>query len=252
MMQPNLYETIFKRKSVRKYDMTPLDDEILSEIKEYANTVDRLYDNIKTEIHTVKQDELNILAPVKAPHYLVMTSENNAGYLTNAGYMLQQVDLFLSSKGIGSCYLGMAQPKKATKKGLELEFVMVLALGNPIETVHRTNITEFKRKALSEITNIVNNDQLLEVARLAPSATNSQPWYFTGGEGVIHAYCFKANLIKALVYDKMNKIDMGISLCHIGVAAEHFGKDMVFVQDKAAEDNPPKGYYYIGTVKLKF
>lgn len=251
MMKSNLYETIFKRKSVRKYDVNPLEDGILSEIKEYANTTKGLYDNIKTEIHIIKKEELNFLLPIKAPHYLLMTSENKTGYLTNAGYILQQIDLFLSSKGIGCCYVGMAQPKKAIKKGMDLEFVMVLALGNPAEPFHRIDTTEFKRKALSEITNITNSDQLLEAARLAPSATNSQPWYFTGEAGLIHAYCIKANLIKALVYDKMNKIDMGIAICHIDVAAEHFGKNMEFAYEKVAENNPPKGYYYIGTMKLK-
>lgn len=250
MQQANLYKEIFRRKSIRKYDLTPLRDEVLSEIKEYTNSVQRLFENIKTEIHIVKQDELNILIPVKAPHYIVLTSESKPGHLNNAGYMLQQVDLFLSSKNIGSCYLGMAMPTKATRKDLELEFVMVLAFGNPTEPVHRDSTDEFKRKQLSEITNTSNNEKLLEPARLAPSATNSQPWFFTGDEGVIHVFCYKAKLIKAIIYDKMNQIDMGIALCHIEIAAEHYGKNVEFVQDELGKNSTPKGYYYVGTMKL--
>jgi hypothetical protein len=251
MTNLNFFETIFKRKSVRKYNLSSLDDEMLSEIKTFVGSVGPLYENIKTEIRFGTKSEIYNLSSVKAPHYLVMTSEKTEGYLTNAGFMLQQVDLFLSSRGIGSCYLGMALPTKTTKKSSEYDFVMVLAFGNPAEAVHRSSVSEFKRKQLSEITNIANSDKLLEPVRLAPSATNSQPWYFTGGDGIIHAYCFKANLLKAFVYDKMNKVDMGIALCHMGISAEQLGKKMEFVQDKVAEENHPKGHYYIGTVILK-
>lgn len=120
----------------------------------------------------------------------------------------------------------MALPTKVTKRAFKLEFIMVLAFGNAAEPVYRTTISEFKRKPLLEITNITNDDTFLESARLAPSATNSQPWFFTGGNGVINLYCVKSNIIKAIVYDKINKIDMGIALCHIVVTANHLGKQI--------------------------
>lgn len=251
MTQLNFYESIFTRKSIRKYDTTPIEDKTLLEIEAFIKTVKTLNDNIKTEIRIVSKNEINSLLPIKAPHYLVMTSENKEGYLTNGGYMLQQVDLYLSSKGIGSCYLGMSQPTRATKKASELEFVMVMAFGNPAEPVHRANISEFKRKAFTEITNILNNDELLEPVRLAPSASNGQPWFFTGGKDVINAYCVKPSFLKAILYEKMNKIDMGIALWHLSVTAEHFGKTIEFSQKGAAQDNHPKGCYYITTVTLK-
>lgn len=247
----DLYEIIFKRKSIRKYDQSPLSDDVLSEIETFAKNTESLLKDIETEIQIISKDSLSFLLPVKAPHYLLMSSENKEGFLTNAGFILQQIDLFLSSKGIGSCYLGMAQPTRATKKNSNLEFVMVIAFGNPAEAVHRSNPSEFKRRSFEDITDIKDNGKLLEAARLAPSATNSQPWYFTGEKDVIHAYCIKSNLLKALVYDKMNKIDMGISLCHIAVAAEHNGGKVEFLHDTTASNNPPKGYYYIGTLSIK-
>lgn len=247
MIQANLYETIFKRKAVRKYDLKPLNDNTLSTITDYVKSLKPLYDGIKTEMRIVGQDEVKLLVSGKAPHYLLLYSENKEGYLTNAGYMLQQVDLFLSSKGIGSCYVGMGKPAKASA---ELEYVIMLAFGNPTEPVHRADSSEFKRKSLLQITNVVGNDKLLETARLAPSATNSQPWFFTGSNGIIHAYCVKPNMIKALLYGKMNKIDMGIALCHIAVAAAHEGKEIAFVHDEKALANHPKGYYYVVTVQF--
>jgi hypothetical protein len=251
MIQSNLFEAIFKRKSIRKYDLTPLDDKLLLEIEAFISKVEPLYNNIKTEIRIVAKDGVNILVPVKAPHYLVMTSEKKEGYLTNAGYMLEQVNLFLSTNDIGSCFLGMAQPTKATKKSSKFEFVIALALGNAAEPLHRTDVSEFKRKSILQISNIIGNDQLLEPVRLAPSAINSQPWFFTGGNEVINSYCVKPNIIKAIVYEKMNKIDMGIALCHITVTAKHLDKQIEFIYDKTAEGSYPKGYYYIATAILK-
>lgn len=251
MIKENFYKTIFKRKSIRKYDLTPLEDQKLIEIKEFVSKIEPLYDNIETEIRLVQKEEINLLVPIKAPHYLMMTSQNKEGYLTNAGYMLQQVDLFLSTNGLGSCYIGMALPTKDTKSGSKLDFILILGFGNPAEEVHRESISQFKRKPLIKITDIIGSDEILEPARLAPSATNSQPWFFTGDNGVINCYCIKSNIIKALVYEKLNKIDMGIAICNITVAAKHLGKQVEVITDKAAQDDHPKGYYYIITLKLR-
>ena len=275
MEQTKLYEVIFKRKSVRKYDLALLDEKTLAEIAEFIDHVKPLFPEIKTKISIVGQEEVKVLLPIKAPHYLLFYSEEKEGYLTNAGYMLQQIDLFLSSNGLGSCYLGMAHPAKATKEinnGSGLEFVIAYAFGNATESVHRTDVSAFKRNALSEIFNftqgfelsqVANLDKILEAVRIAPSASNSQPWFFTMGNTqgntqgnnqgnvIIHAYCCKPNIIKALLYEKVNKIDMGIVFCHVGVAAKHFGNQVEFIQDQTAKANPPKGYYYNYSFKIK-
>jgi hypothetical protein len=202
-------------------------------------------------MHIVGKDEIKLLLPIKAPHYFIFYSENKDGYLTNAGYMLQQIDLFLSLNGLGSCYLGMAQPTKTAMKISEFEFVIVLAFGNATVPVHRTVISEFDRKSLLQITNIKNNNKILEVARLAPSATNSQPWFFSGSDGIINAYCMKPNLIKTIIYGKMNKIDMGIALCHIAIALQNENKEFRISFDIKANIDTPKGYYYTITIYFK-
>ena len=251
MEQNFLYEAISKRKSIRKYNPIPLDEEILAEISEYLLNVKTLFPEIKTEMRLYEQTEVKSLLPIKAPHYLLFFSESKEGYLTNAGYMLQQVDLFLSSKGIGSCYLGMAKPIKEVLKSTELEFVMMIAFGDPAEPVYRDNVSEFNRNSLPQISSNADNDNILEAARLAPSATNSQPWFFTGNIDIINVYCAKHNAIKAIIYEKLNKLDMGIALYHIDVAAEHFGKDISFEYNSTTQNKVLKGYYFIAKINLK-
>ena len=252
MEQKFLYEAISKRKSIRKYDPTPLDEETLAEISEYLMNVKTLFPNIKTEMRIYNQEEVKTLMPIKAPHYLLIFSENKEGHMTNAGYMLQQVDLFLSSNGIGSCYLGMAKPTKEVKKSTDLEYVMMLAFGDPTEPVYRDSIAEFARNSLPQISSNADNDNILEAARLAPSATNSQPWFFTGNSDIINVYCVKHNAIKAIIYEKLNKLDMGIAMCHIDIAAEHFGKVIAFDYSSSTTQNKElNGYYFITKINLK-
>ncbi|WHH57868.1 nitroreductase family protein [Petroclostridium sp. X23] len=251
MKQTNLYEAIFKRKSVRKYDLNPLDENTLAEISAYTNVLKPIDSKIKTEMMIVSQEQIKNLLPIKSPHYIVVSSENKEGYLTNVGFMLQQMDLFLSINGIGSCWVGMAKPIKAVKEGLTLEFVIAMAFGKAEEPLHRNSTQEFKRKTLSEISSGSGMEEQLEAVRLAPSATNGQPWYFVVNKDTIDAFCIKPNFIRALMYERMNKIDMGIAFCHFWLASKQLGKDIEFIHHSTAQDNPPKGYDYTATIKVK-
>lgn len=251
MNTENLYETIFKRKSIRKYDFTSLDDNTISAISEYIDNLKPMYDNIKTEMKLVSQKDLKGIAVIKAPYYIVALSEKKEGYLTNVGFMLQQMDLFLSSNGIGTCWVGMSKAAKEISESSKLEFVIVLALGKPEGPLYRSNVSEFKRKSLNQISNTIGSDDLLETVRIAPSSSNSQPWFFTKSDDIIHGYCVKSNLLKAIMYEKVNRIDMGIAMYHLWIAAKHFGKDAEIISDITAGNNPPDGYYYISSIKLR-
>lgn len=250
MNPSNLYPAIFKRKSVRNYDATPLDSDTLAGISTYTSTLIPMQDSIKTELKLVGRDDVKGLLSSKAPHYILAFSEEKGNYLVNVGFMLQQVDLYLSANGIGSCWRGLQGPAKSTKKSSNLEFVIMLAFGKPAEPVHRGDISEFDRKSLNQICTDTGMDDLLEPVRLAPSSMNNQPWFFTGGNGLLHAYCVKQGSLTPGLLKKMNAINIGIAICHAWVTANHFGKAVEFVTDEAARNNGPAGYYYVTTLKV--
>ncbi|MBP2045364.1 nitroreductase family protein [Methanobacterium aggregans] len=251
MEKKNFYDTIFKRKSIRNYDQNPLDEENISSIQEYMDNLTPLFPDIETELKIVSGDEIKTRMMKRAPHYIAVFSENKEGYLTNIGYMLQQMDLFLSDNGIGCCWQGIPKPKKEVLKSSKLEFIILLAFGKPKEALYRSSVSEFKRKSMDGITDIEGANNLLEAARIAPSATNSQPWFFTGSKNNINVYCVQSKFLKARMLKKLNQIDMGIGIFHIVTAAEHFGKSIEIIFDKTARDNPPEGYYYIVTLKIE-
>ncbi|MDD3173339.1 MAG: nitroreductase family protein [Herbinix sp.] len=249
MTNNQLYEAIFKRKSIRKYDLKPLPAETLSAVKQFANTAKPLDNSIKFEfLYLATQDVKNIL-PIKAPHYICLYSEKKENYLMNAGFLLQQLDLFLSANNLASCWLGMAKPtKQVPEQQNGLEFVIMLAFGNSNEPIHRLDTTEFIRKSMSDISNIAGGEELLEPVRLAPSASNSQPWFFSGNINEIEISREKLNLIKAPLYGKMNQIDIGIALFHLWLSLDHQGKTANFAFQKAAA---PSGYEFMVKVKVK-
>lgn len=246
MTNPELYEAIFHRKSVRRYDMEPLPESMIEEMILFAGEAEPLDADIKCEFLCIKPNRVRNLAPVKAQHYLCLYSEKKPGYLMNAGFMLQQVDLYLSAKGLGSCWLGMAKPARHIRPD-GLEYVIMLAFGKAAEQVHRSNAAEFKRNAISTISGVPDAYELLEPARLAPSASNSQPWLFRGSAREILVCRKKFNPVKAAVYGGFNQIDIGIALCHMWLSALYHGMTVLF--DFRAE-KAPRGSEFMAKVRI--
>ncbi|MDP3066803.1 MAG: nitroreductase family protein [Methanobacteriaceae archaeon] len=244
-----LYHAIFRRKSVRRYNPSPLDEKDLMEIENLLGKLEPLYPEIKTKFKVVSTEMIKTRMMKKAPHYLLAFSEKKEGYLENVGFMLQQMDLYLSQWGFGTCWQGIPKPRKEVLESSFLNYVILLTMGKPQEALHR-DITEFKRKNIEGITDLSDGLGLLEPVRLAPSSTNSQPWYFTGDNRLIHAYCRKSNALKAILVKKFNQIDLGIALYHLKLAADHQGKSVEFTVNNEAENNPPDGYYYVMSVKV--
>ncbi|MGF7117180.1 nitroreductase family protein [Methanobacterium oryzae] len=248
MKETELYETIFKRKSIRNYDLTPLDQNTLNTISTHLNDLESLYEDIKTEFKIIRTDDVKRRMMKKAPHYIAAFSEVKEGYLTNIGFMLQQMDLFLSANGIGSCWQGIPKLKKEVLESEELKFIILIAFGNPNELLYRTNVSEFKRKPLKEMNDFNGLQELLEAVRLAPSATNSQPWFLKGDDNLIHVYAIKPGFVRGLVAKKYIPIDVGIALYHLKLSAEHMGKKTEILIDKK-KDNL-SGYEYVASMKL--
>ena len=237
-----LKEMIYKRKSVRKYKSEPVDKATLEKISKACSELIPLYPEIKVKAEIIGKENVRCILPWTTPQLIAVFSEVKIGYLENIGFMFQQMDLYLESLGLGSCWLGMGKLDSyegdASADGLR--FVIMLAFGYPKEEL-RSKPSQFRRKALSEISD--SEDIRLEPARLAPSSVNSQPWYFIHKDGLIHTYCVRQGIFKNKALSKINKIDIGIALSHIYLTnPETF---IFFVTDDAPS---VKGYQYTGTV----
>jgi nitroreductase len=251
MKVDDLYTAIFKRKSIRDYELTSLDQNLLDEISDNLQSLKPMTSGIETEFRIISPDQVKRRFMKKAPHYIAAFSEAKDNYMVNVGFMLQQMDLYFSATGLGSCWMGIPKPTEEVIESSNLEFVILMEFGKSKETLHRTSVSQFNRKPLSEITDIKGADELLEPARLAPSAVNRQNWYFTGDKNLIHAYSVKPAFLRNLIGGNYFPINVGIAVCHMQIAAEHFGWKATIAFEEKKERYPPKDREYIASLEIE-
>ncbi|OPY31113.1 MAG: Nitroreductase family protein [Methanomassiliicoccales archaeon PtaU1.Bin124] len=246
MMQNELFDVIAKRRSIRKYQDRKVEGGDMKGVVDFLAQVKPLFPEIRTELRVLESATGKGLGSSIAPHFVSIFSEPKGDYLMNAGFMIQQVDLYLSSHGLGSCYQAMVKPNKDFVPPAGMECVISIVFGWPSVELHRKSLDEFKREPLSAISTVKGHDDIMQAARVAPSGRNTQSWFFTGGDGVIDQY-----YQKSLLFNDLRLIDGGIVLCHIWVAAEHAGKKVIFRKDADAAKNAPEKREYLISVHLQ-
>lgn len=236
---------IYERKSVRSFENTPVSDEIISKIKDFASGIKPLYPDIKTAFEIVDKKYVKTVCPWVTPQVISIYSQKKDGCYENVGFVFQQLELYINSLGLGACWLGLGKTDGKINSNFEkegLEFVITMAFGYPKGEAKRKTIQEFKRLCLSEISDV--SDERLNAARVAPSSVNSQPWYFVHDGDVIHTFCKRKALVNTVpLY--MNLIDIGIALSHIYVENTE-----TFQFFKANEYEKIKNCRYVGSFKI--
>ena len=222
---------IYHRKSCRSFLGQPVGSETIEKILSFE--MKPLYPQIKVRMDIVSRNQVKCICPWTTPQLIAIYSEETEGYLENIGFLFQQMDLYLQTLGLGVCWLGMGRMNPRTTTVVEgMKFVILLAFGHPKGDQLRQDLKGFKRKSLAQIADAP--DPRLEPARLAPSAVNSQPWYFTHEGDTIHVHCAKTGY----------RLDAGIALAHLYVANEGF---RFF---KAEDVGNVPGYGYVGSVTI--
>lgn len=237
----DLYSPIFTRASTRKFDPSPLPEDILSKLGDFLAEVKPLLPDVELKHEIVSGRDVKGMALPKAPHFLLISGKRHPLRNTAAGYLYQHAELWLYAQGYATRWLAGVKPKEP-----DPDYIIGIAFGKPAEPAVRKT-EEFKRKAMSEITG--GRDSRLEAARLAPSGMNGQPWYFIVDGGKIHTY-YKPNLggLLSKMYN-LTDLDVGIALCHLAVAGEHEGRTFEFAVMEEGVPAPPSGFSYVGTVK---
>ena len=235
-------DTIYSRRSCRSYNPEPLGEDVLQALSEFGKTLRPLDPEIAISWQVLPADQVRFFMPWKSPQLIAFFSENKPGYLENAGFLLQQIDLWLQKQGIGACWLGLGKLRSQVKIPEGMEFVILMAFGTPKEPLSQMP-RKFPRKAMAEISDQI--DARLECVRVAPSSTNSQPWYFTHDENRIHAFRSEAGVLRHALLGVMNRIDMGIALAHLYVENPE-----TFRYYAATPSSIPSGHSYTGSFTL--
>lgn len=205
----SLADQIGLRKSTRAFLAQPLERAVLDQILAFVATIQPLDASRRTDFRLADRSQVVRLMPGAAPHYGLLYSSDEVRDLIELGFRYQQLDLYLHSLGLGSCWLGNARPK--ADLGGDLAYQIMLGFGTARGKATRPLGTA-KRKPLAEISS--TGDSRLAAARLAPSAINQQAWYFETDGDLIHLYGQTGGL-KQWLSGRWVPIDLGIALCHV-------------------------------------
>ncbi len=239
----DLTDMISRRRSVRKYLTKPVGDGMLADLEAFLSRLTVLIPGAMTEVRIIRTSDVHFLQKWDTPHALAFFAEENSeDALLNAGFAYQQADLYLQSRGLGSCWVGLGKLKDASMICAGMRLVAVMPFGWPDGVPLRTGPADFRRKTIAEISDVP--DARLEPARLAPSATNSQPWSFTHDGEDVHVWRVKYGAVKQHTVGKWGPVDVGIALAHLSLTEPGFAF--------RREGVPPQreGFLYVGTVKL--
>lgn len=252
----NTLDAIFTGRSVRHYLQEKLEWDEIADILDYANDLPKLTDTNAVEFKLVSNIETKqgFRGPfnIKAPYYLCISSEEKEDYLLNAGYLMQQLNLFLISRGYGTCYMG-GNPGMGLKATMKYSYVVALAFGKPSAPVSpdKSEANRLPEKAVVVYKEDTSSDikQLLTAARMAPSSYNNQPWRFVVYKNRIHVFT-KKNLMLAKIFDHMKMVDMGIMLANLMMAAEELWVDVSLGKLENLKSKPLQNNEYIRTILI--
>ena len=214
-MDATYYKTIFKRKSFhlfRGVGSEKLSEAELGEIRAAWAGFEPLCPEIRTAIEIIPAAQAG---RPDGEYCVLIYSEAKDNWLMNAGYLGEQLDLWLTARNIGSLWFGMGKPEEKQFQGLDYAIMFVIRKVSD-EKLFRADMFKAKRKALGEIW---QGDTLgaAEIARFAPSAVNSQPWFVKNEDGALTVYRYKKQgrigLMPPAAVRRFNRIDLGIFLC---------------------------------------
>lgn len=269
-----LYDAIFYRKTIKRYSSKIIKKTLLEEIKKLCSNITYLNNDLNIKAHLIERGHLiHFLigkeSGVKAPHYILITSNKGEDYLQNVGFAMEKLILELTCLGVGNSWLKCQLKREDVKEFVQLDEVdseydededmvideseieypvSLLAIGYPdeYESLFRKSKRSYDRKKIKEICKEFDpkwND-VLEGVRVSPSIMNKQPWVFKVKDYGFDLY--ECNQKRRLNIDDENKISMGIVLRHFDICCKEKHLEVEYV--KKSIKNRRKKEYFISII----
>ncbi|SHH69610.1 nitroreductase family protein [Clostridium grantii] len=252
----NFIDRVNTRKSVRKYKEGSIEQEDLKKIDSIIDEVKPLDESISFKAKLVNYNQMketfkgikNMYFKVKAPHYIILTSEIKDGYKENIGFVGEQIVLQLTNLGVGSCWLGSPIDENILRNIIEMDdnqrYIIMIALGYPLEKL--SVVEQRKRISMKELMLEEKNTEhefIFKALLSAPSAVNSQPWRINFIDNRIDFYK-KNNFITNKLLGKYGELDMGIGLSHIYFASKEFGYSPKIINSNETKKFKDTEYFF--------
>lgn len=266
-------DAIYDRISTRTYEKKKLSEE---EIKIISEAIDEtklmnspfghkieFFTDFKTLDPEGEAKRIGTYGFIKnASSFVGGTIQNEFTGIVDYGYLFEYFILKLTQKGLSTCWLAGTFDRNAFSHHVKKGDIIpaITPIGYPEDKMSlRERAIRFAVKAnrrksfeemfyLNDINHPLKEDsnhplQLpLELVKLAPSASNKQPWRIIIIDNIIHFYLQETPNYNTNRPFIIQALDMGISLCHFEIGL----KDLGLNYEMNVISHPlPQGFEYI-------
>ena len=275
-------ELMKQRFSCRSYSETPIDKNIQKRLNQFCAEKTTGPFGTKSRFKLVASQEgdsealkgLGTYGFIKsASGFIIGVSKETDKHLEDFGYLMEEIILFATDLGLGTCWLGGTFTRSSFAERVSPQD------GEIIPAVTATgNIGGKPRKFDERIRKAAGSDHRLpwdqlffdgevdtplsqaeagdysmplEMLRIAPSASNKQPWRIFKDQESWHFYLqrtsgYRDNIyIAKLEIADMQRIDMGIAMCHFELATIEIGLEGTWEIKDPLRESPSDGMEYI-------
>ena len=239
-------KTVMARSSVRTYENRGLSTNEKDKLNAYIDNLTNPFSidvtfRLLEKTASADGEKLGTYGVIKgAENYIGASAADKELALEALGYSFENLILYATSLGLGTCWLGGTFNRSGFAAAMNLKegdlFPCISPVGYPtgkkrtLESVMRWvaksgqrkewNELFFKQEFSQPLTKVEAGDFAfpLEMVRLAPSAVNKQPWRIVQDKDTYHFY-----LTRTLKKDNekidLQRVDIGIAACHFHLAA---------------------------------
>lgn len=249
-----MIETIKARKSCRTYSDKPIEPERLAELRQFLASKQEAPFGGKVRFFLLDFNELEIgelknlttYGVIKgARQFIAGAVQKQPQAMEDFGYCMEKNILKATSMGLGTCWLGGTFKRSGFAGKISLGDDELLPVVSPVgyaggkrsvvDKIFRFVASSDKRKPWSELFYLHDihtpldkekagrYETPLECVRMAPSASNKQPWRVIKNRdrNAFHFYLKRTpgygNIIKDI---SLQNVDMGIAMSHFELSAK--------------------------------
>ena len=234
-------EAIEKRISVRSYQKSALSEKDEHKVKRILTDVEKKQGpfghqaRFFTKANKAEGGKtLGTYGFIKhAPYFIGGVIENTFEGMVDYGFLFEEVILRLTDEDLGTVWLGGTFKRSHFKFEIDMKEGEIIPAISPVgygaeqsmrEKVLRGFTKAKSRKPFDELFSTPELETLpkdypfreyLECLRLAPSASNKQPWRVIADDNVFHLYLKRTSGYAKNLPTDIQAIDMGIALSHL-------------------------------------
>lgn len=278
-----IVELVKQRHSCRSFDRRFLEPEFLATLEKFAAAVAPpfgsqlrfgIIDN--EQVRAENLFSAGSYGMIKGARFYLaaLVRRDEPRRWEDAGFALEAAVLRVTDLGLGSCWIGGVFDRRRFGRALGIrsgeQLPAVVAVGRPAEKrtlrdrLVRWSARGGQRKDAAALffkdrwqTSLAYDQaggwaQACECVRLAPSASNKQPWRIVRIGNAFHFFLARDKAYSAMMpLADLQRIDMGIAMCHFELSAAELGLDGEWRSAEPALSGTPANHEYIVTFAIR-